>query len=572
MKFDQNHLWITLIASVFFIPFIGDAHLFDWDEINFAECSREMLLTGDYLLPQINFAPFWEKPPLFIWLQTLSMHIFGINEFAARLPNALCGIFTLNIIYFLGKKLYDITLGWWWVLAYIGSFLPHLYFKSGIIDPWFNLFIFLALVFLFKNKDVAQPSKSSKLLEGSGENSSVFTTSLILAGTCAGLAVLTKGPAGFLIITLTWFIKNMLYPSVAADLFAAPHHAANKFAATFTFLKQYIVFSLITVSVASLWFGLITLKNGFWFLNTFIEYNIRLAKTEDAGHGGFVGYHFVVLFFGCFPASIFTVQSLFKKYNFMGEKVDFTRLMKVLFWVVLILFSFVQSKIVHYSSMCYLPLTFLAALTLKRYVEEKRISGFTKFALPIIGILLGFIVAILPIIGQNIDLIKPLFQKDIFALKNLDASISWENWQIVVGISYILALIYTFFLLKNIKILRGGIVLFTATALFLNIALIVFVNKIEGYSQNAAITFFEEHAQEDCYILTYDYKSYAHFFYAKKRQINNPQHIDNQWLISGNVDKPTYIVGKYASKKELDTVPQLQYLYERNGFVFYRRK
>ncbi len=566
MKFDQNYIWITLLASVFFIPFIGDAHLFDWDEINFAECSREMLVTGDYLLPQINFSPFWEKPPLFIWLQTLSMHIFGVNEFAARLPNALCGIVTLNSIYFLGKKLYDSAFGWWWVLAYIGSFLPHLYFKSGIIDPWFNLFIFGALVFLFKNKDDFQLSKSSKLLESSVEKPSIFTTYLLLAGICAGLAILTKGPVGFLIVTLTWFIKNALYPSVST------RYAARKFATTIAFFKQYIGFSLITLAVASLWFGLITIKNGFWFLNTFIEYNIRLAKTEDAGHGGFVGYHFIVLFFGCFPASIFAVQSLFRRYNFMGEKVDFTRLMKVLFWVVLLVFSLVQSKIVHYSSMCYLPLTFLSALTLKRYVEEKRISGFTKFTIPTIGILLGLVVAILPIVGQNIDLIKPLFQKDIFALKNLEATISWQTGQIFVGLGYVLALIMSFFYLKKLEILRGGVLLFVATAIFLNVALIVFINKIEGYSQNAAITFYKAHAQEDCYILTYDYKSYAHFFYAQKGHMNNAKNTDNQWLISGDVDKPTYIVGKYPSKSELDLLPQLEFLYARNGFVFYRRK
>jgi 4-amino-4-deoxy-L-arabinose transferase-like glycosyltransferase len=59
------------------------------DEINFAESAREMIVTGDYSKVQINFNPFWEKPPLFIWMQVLSMKIFGINEFAARFPNAV---------------------------------------------------------------------------------------------------------------------------------------------------------------------------------------------------------------------------------------------------------------------------------------------------------------------------------------------------------------------------------------------------------------------------------------------------------------------------------------------------
>src|SRR5688500_2764085 len=89
-------LWIFVIAgALIYIPFIGGVHLFDWDEINFAEISREMITTGDYLRAQVDYKPFFEKPPFFFWIQSASMHVFGINEFAARLPNAICGIFVL---------------------------------------------------------------------------------------------------------------------------------------------------------------------------------------------------------------------------------------------------------------------------------------------------------------------------------------------------------------------------------------------------------------------------------------------------------------------------------------------
>jgi len=138
---------IALGAMLLFVPFLGAVHLFDWDEINFAECAREMLVTGDYLSVQINYQPFWEKPPLFIWMQAASMKIFGINEFAARLPNAICGIITLLFFLNMGRKLVDDNFGWIWLLVYAGSFLPHFYFKSGIIDPWFNLFIFSGIYY-----------------------------------------------------------------------------------------------------------------------------------------------------------------------------------------------------------------------------------------------------------------------------------------------------------------------------------------------------------------------------------------------------------------------------------------
>ena len=97
------YLGILVFSLVFLLPFLGSVHLFDWDEINFAESAREMIVTGDFVTVQIDFEPFWEKPPLFFWLQVLSMKLFGINEFAARFPNFLCGIASLSLLFFLGQ-------------------------------------------------------------------------------------------------------------------------------------------------------------------------------------------------------------------------------------------------------------------------------------------------------------------------------------------------------------------------------------------------------------------------------------------------------------------------------------
>ena len=126
------------VGVLFFLPGLGAVHLFDWDEINFAEIAREMVITGNWGQPQIDFLPFHEKPPLFMWMQALSMTMFGVGEFAARLPNALCGILTLWVLYRIGDQLRGKVFGMLWALAYFGSILPHLYFRSGIIDPWFN--------------------------------------------------------------------------------------------------------------------------------------------------------------------------------------------------------------------------------------------------------------------------------------------------------------------------------------------------------------------------------------------------------------------------------------------------
>ena len=144
-----NQVWLLLLGIFFFIPFLGQVRLFDWDEINFAESAREMMLTGDYLTVQIDFKPFWEKPPLFFWLQVLAMKTFGQTEFAARFPSAIVGILTLQVVYAIGQKLHDKAFGFLWALAFLGSLTPHLYFKTGIIDPTFNLLIFIGFFFSF---------------------------------------------------------------------------------------------------------------------------------------------------------------------------------------------------------------------------------------------------------------------------------------------------------------------------------------------------------------------------------------------------------------------------------------
>lgn len=541
---DWNYGIITVLAAAFFLPFLGNVHLFDWDEINFAECAREMLATGEYLRPQINFSPFWEKPPLFIWFQALSMQFFGVNEYAARLPNAICGIVTLLVIYHLGKKLYDKTFGWLWVLAYIGSILPHLYFKSGIIDPWFNLFIFLSLIFVMRDTN--------------SEQKSLLTKNIIIAGIFSGLAVLTKGPVGFLIAALAWVAKLLIYRELSVLK-----------------IKRFTLFGCFALLTALSWFGVEIIKNGTWFVSEFITYTIRLAKTEDAGHGGFVGYHFVVLFFGCFPASIFALRALLKRYNFFDEKVDFTRWMKILFWVVLILFSIVQSKIVHYSSMCYLPLTFLSALTLKSFLEDNKVMNWTKTLLVSVGVLLGLIIAAVPFIGQNIVLLKSFAARDAFALGNMDAEIDWTNTHSLVGFFLVATVLAFPIALKMRGILRGYAHLFLTTALFLQLVLVFYVGNIEGYSQRAALDFYENKQTEDCYVETFGFKSYAHLFYSRLKEPTNPKYFRNEssWLLRGtDVDKPTYFVGKINSKIEMDSLETLQFLYQKNGFVFYQRK
>jgi 4-amino-4-deoxy-L-arabinose transferase-like glycosyltransferase len=532
---------IAVLAAILFFPFLGQVHLFDWDEINFAECAREMIATGDYLRVQIDFQPFWEKPPLFIWMQVLSMKLFGVSEYAARFPNAFMGVVTLVSLYYMGKRLVSEKAGFWWTLLYAATWLPHFYFKSGIIDPTFNFFIFAAFFQFHLIK-----YGSNKTLHG------------LLAGILLGLAVLTKGPVAILIALLCFAVYLVI----------------NKG------LWGYKLSSLLVVAAAALipfalWFGTAMLVYGYeygsWFIHEFIVYQIRLFTTEDADHGGPFFYHFLVLLLGCFPASVFLFQYTRKRVTDSEQSRDFTRLMWVLFWVTLLLFSIVKTKIVHYSSLCYFPLTYLAAVKIVQLDENQiRLKELVRALLLIIGSLVALLILLLPFVGIYKRALIPLID-DPFAVGNLAANVPWSWTESLWGALYLIGIWVSVYMMKK-NFRKGMLTLSIVHIIIIQVAVLHFTPKIEAYSQRAAVAFFKTLRGKDVYVRVLGYKSYAHLFYTMKQKPVNPLSYDEQWLLNGPVDKPTYFVCKIIAAEPYRKMPQLQELYEMNGFVFFKRK
>lgn len=83
----------------------------DPNEGQYAEVAREMVETGDWLSPQLNYVLFLNKPPLSYWTIALAYRAFGVNEFAARLPSALAALVTVLLVVWLGVVLFDRTTG-----------------------------------------------------------------------------------------------------------------------------------------------------------------------------------------------------------------------------------------------------------------------------------------------------------------------------------------------------------------------------------------------------------------------------------------------------------------------------
>jgi 4-amino-4-deoxy-L-arabinose transferase-like glycosyltransferase len=104
---EKKDLAILLfVFGVAFFQFLGRIPLIDPDEGRYAEVPREMLERGDFITPMLDYAKFFDKPPLHYWLSALSMTIFGQNEFAARFTGAAMGLLTVLLVYHTGRRLF----------------------------------------------------------------------------------------------------------------------------------------------------------------------------------------------------------------------------------------------------------------------------------------------------------------------------------------------------------------------------------------------------------------------------------------------------------------------------------
>lgn len=530
---------IAALAAMAFIPLLGSVNLFDWDEVNFAEAAREMLVTGEYSYVQINYLPFWEKPPLFIWMQAFCMKVFGVNAFAARLPNALAGIATLVLLFRIGSRIINPWFGMLWTVTFAGSMLPGFYFRSGIIDPWFNLFIFLGVHQLALGS-FGFPMERKRLM---------------LSGLFIGLAVLTKGPVG------------LLMPAICVVVYGLWHWKKIRIR-----LTDPLLFLIPVVLVGFSWFIAELLRGHGHIVKDFIAYNIRLATEGEAGHGQPFWYHAVVLLIGCFPVSLFFLSGIRKGAD-DSPAMPYHRWMLILFWVVLIVFSIVKTKIVHYSSLTYFPLTFLAAWHI--YGLQKGRWKFNNVHF-ITFLMLTVVLGIAFTLGGMLNVLKPyllpLIEQDIFAHTMLSKSVSERPWEPFIGMLFLFGSTTALWLLRKGTTEIGIPLLFGSTFVTVWLVAAMIAPKIEQYTQRDLVDFYEEKRSETCYLRPLHMHSYAHLFYGEAKPDLDPRSREVNWLAWEKVDRPVYFI---ARNKDIGQVhrwfPHIQVIEQRGPFVVMER-
>ena len=222
-------LWV-LLAVVWFGT-LGVRPLYKADESRYAEISREMVASGDWLTPRLNDFKYFEKPPLQYWATAVLFHVFGEHDWVARLWTALLGFAGIGMVLYAGNRLFGAPMGVYAAAVLAGSPLYVLLGQVNTLDMSVSFFL-AGAIFAFALGHV-----------------------LLFWAACA-LAVLSKGLIGivlpgaalfvYMLVTREWSLIRRVRPVAGAALFlviAPPWFiavsAANAEFAHFFFVQEH---------------------------------------------------------------------------------------------------------------------------------------------------------------------------------------------------------------------------------------------------------------------------------------------------------------------------------------------
>lgn len=194
----EQKFFIKALSSLIFILFCRMIAMWliplnDVTEARYGEIARKMLETGNWVTPLHDYGvPFWAKPPLSTWLSALSMQLFGVNEFAVRLPALILSIGILWLIWGIAKKQSGSVVAWASTLILASTL--YFYIDAGTVmtDP--------ALIFC---TTLGMVSFWRAVVHGQKVWSYVFFVSL-------GLGLLAKGPVAIVLVGLPLFFWVLL--------------------------------------------------------------------------------------------------------------------------------------------------------------------------------------------------------------------------------------------------------------------------------------------------------------------------------------------------------------------------
>ena len=332
---------LVLLAGFSFYFQIGSTPLFDWDEGAFSEATREMLAGGDYLTTYLNGEYRSAKPILIYWLQAGAAHVFGLNEFAMRLPSAICAtLWTLLVFLFL-RRVADSSTALAGGIAMIGALQISIIGRAAISDALLNLCITGAMLSIFLH-DADRDDDAHPLFGGRNRKQTLWGLSTFVA---MGFGTLTKGPIALIIpgvVSLAYFLLRRRWRAYF-QLWLNPGGIA--------------LFALITLP----WFVLQYAAQGQAFIDGFfLKHNVGRFAQAMEGHGGPLWYYLPVIILGMLPFSALLIRPARVLRSALND--ELRTFAWLWFWFVFVFFSISGTKLPHYVIYGYTGLFVLMAL------------------------------------------------------------------------------------------------------------------------------------------------------------------------------------------------------------------
>ena len=339
-------------ATVMMIQ-VGNTHLWDQDEGFYATTAAEMHARNDWIMPTFNGKLFAHKPPLMYWGMMLGYQAFGVSELGARFVSTLFGLGTIFLTFAIARKLFDTTTGLFAGLAIGSCIMFTMVARSATADAHLTFFTVLALHCWVCDYFAAPGVNRDQLL------SAVRWQTWIVTYAVMGLAVLTKGPIGFLFPTavigsflLTEDKHHVSVQSTVLQRFWLFVKPCNPLAFAMTVWKMRpLTAAAVVLLVAAPWYLLVQWRTDGQFLREFIGVH-HLGRMSGAmdNHSGPLVYYLVACLIGLYPWSAFAIPTAISWFSQWKLPTQSRAVRFVSCWVAvyLVIFSLASTKLPNY--------------------------------------------------------------------------------------------------------------------------------------------------------------------------------------------------------------------------------
>lgn len=368
---------VLAVSAITYLLLAGGWGKFSRAEVFFAECAKEMIAAGNWMVPLFHNQAFFDKPILSYWAILSSFSLLGINHLTARIPSCLGALTTIALIALTGRQLFGARAG---VIAGMALSTSAMYMSFAAMcmsDVFLVLFNTAALVFLYLGSECSCQRKQTFLW--------------FLGSVASGLAFLTKGPIGILFPFATF----LTYLAVTKNLrLIRPIHCLTA------------IISILFIGMP--WFLSMYFSHpeGLWHF--FLRENVQrfAGSTYDSHQPIWFMVHSLVTGFA--PWSLLLIVSAF---DMMRKLKEGTATRPLIFWwlsVVIIIgfFSLSRGKIDYYALPAYPACALLAAAAFSEWIENRAKLSWAVSAMMATVLIAGaFIVARLlpPLFGNMTD-------------------------------------------------------------------------------------------------------------------------------------------------------------------------